>query len=131
MYFDEFCTLAKDVTSELFVSIYDCVYNCIPCVKNFLQMRCKFQDMLMRQHRQEGQPLPIYTYQYVQPPITCKTREKFEVQDEEVFKKKVDEMEKTKMVEGQPVKADGHRVEVADVGAKTKGDRQKLAEAEP
>ena len=26
IYFDEFCELAKTVTSEMFVAVYDCVY---------------------------------------------------------------------------------------------------------
>ena len=26
LYFDEFCELAKSVTSEMFVAIYDCIY---------------------------------------------------------------------------------------------------------
>lgn len=42
MYFDEFIKVAKDDTSELFVSIFNCIYECVPCVKNFFIMRAKY-----------------------------------------------------------------------------------------
>ena len=47
MYFDEFKSLALDVTSELFMAIYDCVYQYIPCVKNFLIMRANYKKILI------------------------------------------------------------------------------------
>ena len=46
MYFDEFVNLAKEVTSELFLGIYDCVYQNIPCAKNFLVMRQNYISFL-------------------------------------------------------------------------------------
>ena len=46
IYFDEFITLAKEVTSELFVCIYDCIYTYIPCAKNFLIMRANYIEFL-------------------------------------------------------------------------------------
>jgi Ca2+-binding EF-hand superfamily protein len=42
IYFDEFKKLAEEVTSELFVCIYNCIYQYIPCVKNFLVMKEKY-----------------------------------------------------------------------------------------
>lgn len=46
IYFDEFVKLAKEVTSELFVCVYDCIYRYIPCVKNFLIMRANYLEFL-------------------------------------------------------------------------------------
>jgi len=46
LYFDEFFSLATDVTSELFLSIYDCLYHNIPCVKNFLLLRRNYLQFL-------------------------------------------------------------------------------------
>lgn len=43
LYFDEFERLTLEVTSELFLSVYDCIYQHIPCVKNFLLMRFNFK----------------------------------------------------------------------------------------
>ena len=43
MYFDEFCTFAKEVSSELIVSIFDAIYHRVPCVKNFLRLRMNFK----------------------------------------------------------------------------------------
>ena len=42
MYFDEFMKVAEGDTSELFVSIFNCIYECVPCVKNFFIMRHKY-----------------------------------------------------------------------------------------
>lgn len=42
MYFDEFVKVAHEDTSELFVSIFNCIYECVPCVKNFFLMRAKY-----------------------------------------------------------------------------------------
>lgn len=42
MYFEEFKKLSEECTSELFVSIFDCIYNFVPCVKNFMVMRANF-----------------------------------------------------------------------------------------
>ena len=39
MYFDEFQKLSTEVTSELFLCVYNCLYQYIPCVKNFLMLR--------------------------------------------------------------------------------------------
>ena len=35
MYFDEFKLLAEEVTSELFVCVYNCIYQYIPCIRTF------------------------------------------------------------------------------------------------
>ena len=42
IYFDEYVKIAKEITSELFVSVFDCIYKCIPCVKNFLILRSNY-----------------------------------------------------------------------------------------
>lgn len=46
MYFDEFIDLAKGVTSDLFLCIYDCVYSYIPLVFNFQLMRSHYKHYL-------------------------------------------------------------------------------------
>ena len=46
MYFDEFQKLAKEVTSELFLCVYNCIYQYVPCVKNFLIMRENYLSFL-------------------------------------------------------------------------------------
>lgn len=46
MYFDEFCLIAKTVTSEFFIAIYDCIYNYVPCAKNFLILRSHFNEFI-------------------------------------------------------------------------------------
>ena len=49
MYFDEFKSLATCKTSELFLAIYDCVYQYIPCVKNFLILKANYKKMIMKE----------------------------------------------------------------------------------
>ena len=39
IYFDEFIKITKEITSELYVSIFDCLYSCIPLVKNYIILR--------------------------------------------------------------------------------------------
>ena len=46
MYFDEFQKLSTEVTSELFLCVYNCIYQYVPCVKNFLMLRENFQSYL-------------------------------------------------------------------------------------
>ena len=46
IYFDEFVKLQKEVTSELFVCIYDCIWRYVPCAKNFLIMRANYLEFL-------------------------------------------------------------------------------------
>ena len=42
MYFDEFVSLTKEVTSELFFGVFDCLHNYVPCIKNFHQLKANF-----------------------------------------------------------------------------------------
>jgi Ca2+-binding EF-hand superfamily protein len=46
IYFDEFVQLAKEVTSELFLCIFNCIYEYVPCVKNFFLMKAKYKEFL-------------------------------------------------------------------------------------
>jgi hypothetical protein len=46
LYFDEFCALTERVTSELFAAVYDCIYQCVPCVKTFLTMRANYKQFV-------------------------------------------------------------------------------------
>jgi len=77
MYFDEFIRLAREVTSELFLCIYDCIYQYVPCVKNFLILRRNYINFLqttMADHRElKFKP---YTYTILMPPVTRKMQER-------------------------------------------------------
>ena len=46
IFFDEFLKITESVTSELFVSIFDCIYQCCPLVKNFFIMRANYLHLL-------------------------------------------------------------------------------------
>jgi len=49
LYFDEFMNLTENTTSDLFFSIYDCIYTYVPCVKNFLVLKENYKQFL-KQH---------------------------------------------------------------------------------
>ena len=72
MYFDEFTKLAQECTSELFISIYDSIYQCIPCVKNFLIMRANYKNLLKTRENIYVAP----TFTVLMPPSTTKGLEK-------------------------------------------------------
>ena len=46
IYFDEFISIAQNICSELYVAVIDCIYKCVPCVKNFFLMRANFINLL-------------------------------------------------------------------------------------
>ena len=75
MYFDEFCQTAKHVTSEFFLSIYDCIYNDVPCAKNFLILRSNFRQLITQNLPPSLSLTPKSTD--LKPPITDKIRKKF------------------------------------------------------
>ena len=68
MYFDEFEKLCTEVTSELYVSIFDSIYQCVPCVKNFLILRHNYQEYLKRNNIEQFKP----TFTVLMPPISTK-----------------------------------------------------------
>ena len=79
MYFDEFIDLAKEVTSDLFLCIYDCIYSYIPLVQNFLLMRAHYKNYLETsiQLRVEADfEYRAYTYQILMPPVLKKNLDK-------------------------------------------------------
>mmetsp|Transcript_17644 Transcript_17644/g.27301 ORF Transcript_17644/g.27301 Transcript_17644/m.27301 type:complete len:156 (-) Transcript_17644:603-1070(-) len=39
IFFDEFVSIAKEYTSELFFAVFSCIYNYVPCSKNVFFMR--------------------------------------------------------------------------------------------
>ena len=43
LYFDEFISLATNVTGELFYCIYDCFYQYIPIAITFLKLRQQYK----------------------------------------------------------------------------------------
>jgi len=78
IYFDEFVRLSKEVTSELFVCVYDCIYQYIPCAKNFLIMRANYIDFLQSKEAQSrGINFLKYTYTHLMPPVTSKMVQRF------------------------------------------------------
>ena len=46
MYFDEFETFAREVSSELYVAVFDCLYQYVPCIQNFFMIKTNFMQML-------------------------------------------------------------------------------------
>ena len=83
MYFDEFVRLAEDVTSELFICIYNCIYQYIPCAKNFLIMKENYIKFLKSQMAQEmGVVFMPYTRKILMPPITKKLIDQFSADQE-------------------------------------------------
>ena len=42
IFFEEFMQISKEVTSELYVAIYDTLFSCIPLIKNFNILRCNY-----------------------------------------------------------------------------------------
>jgi len=42
MYFDEFLYVTQNVTIELFFSVYNLIFNYVPCAQNFLYLRMNF-----------------------------------------------------------------------------------------
>jgi|TARA_B110000285_G_scaffold233786_1_gene308655 hypothetical protein len=78
MYFDEFMRLAEDVTSELFICVYNCIYQYIPCAKNFLIMKENYNKFLKSQKAlSKGVVFKPYTYKILMPPITKKLIDQF------------------------------------------------------
>ena len=79
MYFDEFQSFAKEVSSELVSSIFDEVYHKVPCVKNFLRLRMNFRQQLESMEAlQMGIIIPSApNYVTLMPPVLEKTVRRF------------------------------------------------------
>ena len=78
MYFDEFCTFAKEVSSELIVSIFDALYHRVPCVKNFLRLKMNFykklkSDEASKMSIKNAEPLHVP----LMPPVLEKSLRRF------------------------------------------------------
>ena len=83
MYFDEFQKLASDVTSELFVCVYNCIYQYVPCVKNFLMLRENYITYLKGpKSKQLGIEFKPYTHTILMPPVLKKMLDKISEVDE-------------------------------------------------
>ena len=54
IYFNEFVKLAESLGSELYVAVIDCIYKCVPCVKNFYLMRANYINILEKEDLQFG-----------------------------------------------------------------------------
>lgn len=78
LYFDEFCALTEKVTSELFLAVYDCIHQCVPCVKNFLTLRTNFKAFVNTQE-ENGIPRADYQYLTLAPPISDKMVQRMSV----------------------------------------------------
>jgi hypothetical protein len=48
MYFDEFVQFNTQVSSELFLSIFDCLHQCVPCAQNFFILKANYLKVLQR-----------------------------------------------------------------------------------
>jgi hypothetical protein len=46
IYFEEFVKLSETLGSELYVAVIDCIYKCVPCVKNFFLLRSNYINIL-------------------------------------------------------------------------------------
>ncbi len=46
MYFDEFVEFTEVISSEFMFAIFDCLYQCVPCVKNFFTLRSNYLNLL-------------------------------------------------------------------------------------
>ena len=73
IYFDEYVRITKEITSELHVSVYDCFYKCVPCIKNFLLLRSNYIQVLNDQFNIKLHQSKLT----LSPPVTSKMREKF------------------------------------------------------
>ena len=49
IYFDEFVEICEALGSDLYVAIMDCLYKCVPCVKNFYLLRANYIHLLQRE----------------------------------------------------------------------------------
>ncbi len=49
LYFRDFVQLATNYTGELFLSIFDCIHQYVPCVKNIFLLRKNYQELLSPQ----------------------------------------------------------------------------------
>jgi hypothetical protein len=47
MYFDEFVEFSEQISSEFVYAIFDTLYQCVPCIKNFFHLRHNFRKTLM------------------------------------------------------------------------------------
>ena len=68
MYFDEFCKLCTEVTCELYMCIFDQIYQHVPCVKNFFTMRAHLPNFI----RTTGHTMPPPRLISFEPPVTSK-----------------------------------------------------------
>lgn len=68
LYFGEFCKLCTEVTSELYMVIFDQIYQHVPLVKTFFMMRSNFISYLASQNIQ----FPAPNLLVLMPPITNK-----------------------------------------------------------
>ena len=48
IYFDEFFKLCTEVASDLFTCIFDCFYQYVPCIQNFLLMKAHFKFFILQ-----------------------------------------------------------------------------------
>ena len=73
MYFNEFKQLALTEASDLFLAIYDTIYQCIPCANNFLVMRENYKQILQSKAANDcGISFVQYTQQYLVNPVLDK-----------------------------------------------------------
>lgn len=73
MYFSEFEFVCRNVSSELYFSIFHCFYNCVPLARKFSYLRCNFFAKLRSQHKAETKK-EMEAFEYKQLPTPCLTK---------------------------------------------------------
>ena len=46
MYFEEFCSFTQEVCSDLYLAVFDSLFQYVPCVKNFMILRANYLNIL-------------------------------------------------------------------------------------
>jgi hypothetical protein len=78
LFFDEFCCINTQVCSDLYMAVFDCIYSCVPCVKNAYGLKVNYYSMV---ESETGEKV-IQNYKSLAKPILKKFLEKIEVEEE-------------------------------------------------
>ena len=78
IYFEEFCCINIQVCSDLYMAVFDCIYNCVPCVKNAFALKTNYYSMVSMETGEKVEQ----QYKTLAKPILKKLLEKLEVEEE-------------------------------------------------
>ena len=76
MFFDEFTQFCKEISSELFVAIFDPLYEYVPCIQNYMILRANYQKLLTQDLAWKLQVQPNHSFIELPPPLSTKQLEK-------------------------------------------------------